>query len=192
MTEHKRKSSNEQKPPKKITSSYLQNSGLYYLQRFPASVSHFQFVMNRKIKRSIEHHGTPTMEDAKTMLEKVTDHFKDLGFLNDRLYAQGLASSLFRKGASKKMITARLNQKGLDAETINGCLLDTLPDNAELIAAARLLQRRRYGVFATHPNKQDTQKTMSVLARSGFSYHVANTVMDMSQEECITLISKQA
>ena len=178
----------EPKPPKKITASYLQNSGLYYLQRFPASRAHFQFIMMRKINRSIKHHGDPSVEDAQAMLDKVTDTFTELGYLNDQQYAIGLSRSLFRKGISPKMIEHRLKQKGLEQDIIGEALGEILPDNANMLAALQLLKRRRYGIFATHPDKKEEQKILGLLARSGFSYQTASRVMAIDMDEALDLL----
>jgi len=178
------------KPPKKITESYLQNSGLYYLQRFPASSAHFQFIMMRKIKKSIRHHNQPTIEQATALLNKVTTHFEDLGFLNDNLYATGLARSLFRKGMSEKMIANKLQHKGVPQDIIQDVLKEILPQDSELIAAARLLQRRRYGLFASTETKRDYQKSLGVLGRAGFSFQTSSAVLSLSRAELEDILSK--
>lgn len=180
----------EKKPPKKITEKYLQNSGLYYLQRFPASRAHFEFIMMRKIKTSITHHETPTIEEAQTYLTKVANYFTDLGFLNDKKYALALSESLFRRGLSKKMIAHRLNQKGVPQDLIEHALEETLPENSELIAAIRLLKRRKYAMFGTSEDRKDHKKILGILARGGFSYQIANTTMELSHDEASDIISR--
>lgn len=179
----------EIKPPKKITEKYLQNSGLYYLQRFPASRAHFEFIMMRKIKKSIAHHETPSIQDAQGFLTNVANYFTDLGFLNDEQYARALAGSLFRKGKSEKMIANTLRQKGVPHHIIEDALEDVLPTNSEIIAALRLLQRRRYAMFATDEKKKDEQKTLALLARNGFSYQVSQEAITHSHTDAINIIS---
>jgi len=107
----------ERKKRKKITQSYLYNSGLYYLERFPASIAHFKTVMTRKIDRSIEDHPDQDRDQALEWLDQhVVKRFVELGYLNDSQYARGLIRSLRRKGTSKMKIMLTLNQKGVDSE----------------------------------------------------------------------------
>ncbi len=174
--------------PKKITEKYLKNSGLFYLQKFPASSSHFKFIMMRKINKSIKHHNSPSIEEAQKLLDNVTSYFEEIGFLNDEQYAIGLSRSLFQKGMSEKMISYRLRNKGVNESTISNALSTILPQNADTIAAIRLLKRRKYGQFATKEEKRDTEKTLSLLARSGFSYHTASNVISLSNDEINEII----
>ena len=173
----------EKKPPKKITASYLKNSGTYYLQKFPASRAHFEFIMMRKIRKSIEHHESPTLEEAQDLLTQTSIYFEELGYLNDRQYALVLSRSLFRKGASPKVLSQRLRIKGINDDIISECLETVLPPNADLIAALYLIKRRRYGAYASQDIKKDSKKILGVLARAGFSYHIAQQVIDMSLDE---------
>ena len=103
-------------------------------------------------------------------------------------YAIGLSRSLFRKGISPKMIEHRLKQKGLEQDIIDEALGEILPDNANMLAALQLLKRRRYGIFATHPDKKEEQKILGLLARSGFSYQTASRVMAIDMDEALDLL----
>ncbi len=179
-------SQSKKSAPKKITENYLKNAGLYYLQRFPASCAHFQFIMMRKIHKSIAHHTTPSLEEAEIRLKDVTSYFEELGFLNDKNYALGLSGSLFRKGLSPKRIEGRLKEKGIESQIIKDCLDEVLPDNAERISGLTLLKRRRYGVFSSHKahkDRQEPQKILGILARAGFSYQTAQEILAFSLKE---------
>ncbi|MAM34737.1 MAG: hypothetical protein CMH28_06655 [Micavibrio sp.] len=182
----------QKRPPKKISKRYLTNAGLYYLQRFPASTFHFRKVMARKIKKSIDYHGSPLNEEANTYLDEVVEDFQRLGYLNDEAYTSSIIRSLKARGASALKIKAKLREKGILHVPTEDKMLQLASDTEELKSAVKLLKRRRRGPFLTGNKKpvsgseeeQDlNRKTLALLARNGFSYPVCQKALDMSLEE---------
>ncbi|MFP4097906.1 MAG: regulatory protein RecX [Alphaproteobacteria bacterium] len=180
----------QRKPPKKITERYLHNAGLYYLERFSASKAHFIKVMVRKVKRSCEFHKDQDLDSCKKMVLSLADKFENCGLLNDTQYADALAASLRRKGLSSCAIRAKMRCKGVSntlavstLEKIDTCQHDT-QENAEFSAALVLAKRRKIGPFFAGEN-QNLQKSLGILARAGFTYHIAQRVLHMHDDEYI-------
>ena len=166
----------EKKPPKKITEKYLYNSGLAYLQRFPASTPHFRRVMGRKIDRSCNYHKDQSKEDCLALLESTIAGFERMGLLNDEAYLAGMINSLRRRGLSTQAILSKLGQKGLPQDRI----LETLrghdeaggASNPDLAAALLLTRRKRLGAFRREGDF-DRNKELASLARAGFGFDIA-------------------
>lgn len=194
------------KKRKKISKSYLINAGVYYLERFPASVAHFRTVMMRKVDRSMEDHPDQDREQAISWLvEEVIPKFIDLGYLNDRQYTRGVVISLRRKGLSRIKILMKLKEKGVDQALANEILSDVDAEHldqgadhgndlisADLSAALTYCRRKRMSCddyMQDHIDDEDAYKLknkyLGRLARQGFSYDVASRALDMSgrQEE---------
>jgi regulatory protein len=192
--ENKNISQRTRKKRKKISESYLYNSGLYYLERFPASVSHFKFVMKRKIERSFEDHPEQSKDDINAWLDVVVQRFIELGYLNDKLYARGVVNSLRRKGTSSTKIIMTLKQKGVDsdiaAEVLNEIdadnkVRDDIQYNPDLNAAITYCRRKRMSAADYHLETMDYDEKMKLknkylgrLARQGFSYDVSVKALD--------------
>lgn len=175
----------KQKVYKRLSNSYLRNSGLYYLQRHAASVAHFVTVMERKMQRSLKSHPEQDLVPFSTFLrEELVPEFVRLGYLNDALYANGLINSLTRKGLPKQEIKRRVKQKGVEADIIEES--ETLEAHDDLRAAIRLMQRKRLGGFATRP--REPQKDLAALARYGFSYNIAKSAIDTPLNDAIELL----
>lgn len=177
MTQHKSntpKNKREKRPPKKITQSYLHNSGLYYLERFAASKAHFKSVMARKIKKSCMAHPDQDYDSCIEILDKLIDSFVNSGLLDDTVYAKGIAQSMRRKGQSKSFVMQKMGVKGIDKtlaqETIE--FIDEDVEEPELTAAIRLTQRKRIGYYAAQPH-EDMKKPLGIMARAGFSYEIS-------------------
>ncbi len=178
----------EPKPPKKISARYLYNSGLAYLQKFPASSMHFRFIMTRKINKSCKHHTEQNYEECQQLLNDVVTQFIELGLLDDTAYLKGMVTSLRRRGLSATQITLKLSQKGYKRDEVNEELNSYDADYAddELYgdkkSAIIFARKRRFGPFDVM-QKKDFDKSLASMARAGYSYDVAKTILSMSKEE---------
>ena len=185
------------KTVKRITPRYLYNSGLYYLQRYPASTHHFRTVMIRKIKRSCQAHPDQNMDDSIQDLEDVIEKFSDLGLLNDDLYTQGMVNSLRRSGKSKTAIMTKLRTKGLPDDLVLHHLnqydkkrLDQT-HSAEMEEALTFARKKKIGPYKidnnTDKGAMDSQivykKSLAQMARAGFSYEICKTVLNFTEDK---------
>lgn len=191
------------KKRKKISESYLYNAGLYYLERFPASIAHFKIVMNRKIERSFTDHPQQDRDEINTWLDSVVNRFIELGYLNDRLYARGVITSLRRKGTSSTKIFMTLRQKGVeraltaeilqivdeDMKSAEGHEGDDALYNPDLQAALAYCRRKRMTSFDYNNASLDHEaqsklknKYLGRLARQGFSYVVASKALELARD----------
>ena len=163
--------------PRKATPKYLENAALYYLSRYSTSTENLRRVMMRKVMRSAKHHGTD-VEDGAALIEAMIGRFLGSGLLDDWAYARTRADSLHRRGNSARVIRGKLKQKGIDDDAI-AAALDARGEDPELTAAVTLAKRRRLGPFAVKPpNGEQREKHLAALARAGFSYDVAQRVID--------------
>lgn len=176
------------KVPKKITETYLHNSGLYYLQRFAASSRHFHSVMSRKVKKSCMHHKEQDYAACIAMVDALTQRFIEAGLLNDELYARGVVTSLRRRGKSKKAILGQMRTKGID-EALGISELRTLDHerhtndaSAEFEAALAHARKKKLGPYrkTTEP---DIKKELANMARAGFDYDTARRVLMIEAED---------
>ena len=163
--------------PRKATPKYLENAALYYLSRYSTSTENLRRMMMRKVMRSAKHHGTD-VEDGAALIEAMIGRFLGSGLLDDWAYARTRADSLHRRGNSARVIRGKLKQKGVDDDVI-ATALDARGEDTELTAAVTLAKRRRLGPFAVKPpNGEQREKHLAALARAGFSYDVAQRVID--------------
>lgn len=183
------------KAPKKITETYLHNSGLYYLQRFAASSGQFRMVMLRKVKKSCRHHTDQDYQACADMVEALVQKFEGAGLLNDESYARGVVNSLRRQGRSRRIIMEKLKTKGVNAELVGNALQqydeDRHPDDgdSEMQAAAIFARRKKIGPFSRTKDDTPPEKALAAMARAGFSYSVSQKILEMDIETVEKLIS---
>ena len=170
--------------PRKATARHLENSALYYLQRFATSAENLRRVLLRKVNRSAHYHGTDA-DEGRAHVDGLIERFLKSGLLDDGVFAQARAASLHRRGNSARMIRAKLWRKGVADEDIDAALEALGKDvggdggDADLRAAVNFARRRRLGPYFTGKESQDTrEKQLAALARAGFSYDVARRVIE--------------
>lgn len=180
------------KPPKKITEKYLYNSGLAYLQRFPTSTAHFRKIMERKIKRSCNYHKDQSLEVCNAFLTQTIVGFERMGLLNDEAYLAGMVHSLRSRGLSTQAILFKLQQKGMPSPMVTNVLKDyddgEHGTDAELVAALTICRKKRLGPYR-RVEQCDRNKELAALARSGFSFDIAQKALDMDPDEAFGLVS---
>ena len=179
---HKKK---KPKAPKKITQSYLRNSGLFYLQRFTASSGHFKSVMLRKVKKSCAFHKDQDYEECAKLVDQLVNEFLDQGLLDDAGYVRGMVTSLRRQGKSQRAIMAKLQQKRVPPHAIESELQNFDEENfedpkeAEFLSALKLARKRKLGPY-DRTQKYEYDKALSILARQGFSFDTSRSVLELS------------
>ncbi|MCB1591682.1 MAG: RecX family transcriptional regulator [Alphaproteobacteria bacterium] len=191
--ESRKSETGKKRLPRRITESYLHNSGLFYLQRFSASKAHFKRVMMRKVKRSCAAHTDQDFETCRALVEKLAERFEGSGLLNDALFARGLALSLRRQGRSRKAIFAKMTERGLKAEQIEVALerlseeYGTDDREEEREAALRFARKRRLGPYrrggAGASDPSVLKKELGAFARAGFSYETARGILLAENDE---------
>lgn len=178
----------EFKPPKKISESYLYNSGLAYLQRYPASSMHFRSVMMRKINKSCRHHEDQEIEVCAQLLEELIVKFQDLALLDDSAYLKGMITSLRRRGLSSAQICNKLQQKGYQRDDVSEALKNFDRDEfdneyeGDKHAALIFARKKRLGPFDVM-NKRDPEKSLATMARAGYSYDIAKKTLEMDIDD---------
>lgn len=173
------------KKPRKATLKSLENAALYYLQRYSSSAENLRRVLLRRVERSAQAHDTDRAEGAEFVADIVSRYVAS-GLVDDRLYAEGKARSFHRRGLAPRAISQRLREKGVSAEDIEQAIGSLAADgeNVELRAAVNLARRRRLGPYSLRGRTEErNSKDLAALARAGFSYSTAKTIIDAENPE---------
>lgn len=180
---HNPSTQKKRRPPKKITKTYLENAGLYYLERYASSSENFRRVMQRKIFRSAKHHEQ-NAEDFYPLLDEIIERYKSSGLLNDDLYCFSRVRSLYERGHSQRMIYTKLMQKGLTRDQITTAIAEYIEregyndqKECEYKAAEKYARKRRLGPYRIPPQPERYEKDIAAMARAGFSYSVTKSVL---------------
>ena len=170
-----------------VTSEDLESLALDYLARFASSAANLRRVLRDKVERSARLHGT-NREAGLAAIDRLVERLAAAGAVDDRRFAEGRAASLFRRGASRRSITAKLAEKGVGGEEIAVALasLEEMAEDPELAAAIAYARRRRLGPFRG-PDSRATyrDKDLGALGRAGFALTVARRVVDAEDADAL-------
>ena len=149
---------------KKLTLKRLKNSALYYLERYEASAGKLRSVLERKLIKAAKEQTVPP--EAHDWIETIIRQMQDLGYINDKRFAENTVRRLSEAGKSRSFIRGKLKLAGIDEEDINTVLADT----EDLDAARLLVQKKHLG--------HDFKRDLARLARAGFSYEIAREALE--------------
>jgi len=167
--------------PRRITPDYLQRAALHYLERYAAPAEQLRRVLARKIAASCRHHGEDPALHAEA-LDTVIARCISTGLIDDRRFAEARAATLRRRGQSSRAVAVRLAAKGVARELADAS--SAAAPETERAAASIAARRRRLGPWRRHGERAASrQKDLATLARLGFDYVTARSVIDGDAED---------
>lgn len=108
------------------------------------------------------------------IIEEALFYVRSFGYLNDRKYAESFIESR-KDRKSKKEIYAMLCNKGVPAEQIEEAFASCYPEEGELDAIRRIIEKKHVDV--AHASREEIQKLCGYLARKGFRYEDISRVI---------------
>ena len=139
----------------------------------------------RRVLKSALHHETD-VEEGRRWIDDVVTKLQNTGYLDDRQYAETRIHSLYARGLSLRAIGMKLSEKGVPADIVTAALemLYEESENPELQAAITTVRRRKLGPYRIRGDRQENrERDLASLARGGFSYNIAVTVVDAATVE---------
>jgi regulatory protein len=169
----------------------LHEAALAHLARFSATEAGLARVLDRRIARwarAAEAEGQDAdavraaAARARACVRDIAARLVAAGAVDDAAFATARAARLSRAGRSQRAIAAHLAARGVTREVA----AEALPEgeDAEVLAALRLLRRKRLGPFAAAPpDAEARRRILGTLARAGFASAPARRAVAMDPEE---------
>ena len=204
---------------KPATPARLENGALFYLERFSSSRENLRRLLMRRVQKSAQTYDTD-IDEGVAAIQDIIERFEDLGLLNDRLYATNKIKGYHRRGLSMRAMRMKLKEKFVDDGDIEGAFealkLDVV--SPEIEAAINYARRRRIGPYRSlrtqrygeapdvvddadlenltgpnHPSRVDyVQRDLGAMARQGFSYELAKSVVEAEDIESLEALVEEA
>lgn len=106
---------------------------------------------------------------------KALERMKELGALNDELYANMYVSSQLKKGYGKTRIKMNLRSQGIEKD-----IIDALEINTDIDTIKKLIHKKLDGVIS---DRKQVDKVFAMLVRKGFTYEDINIAIRAYKEE---------
>jgi regulatory protein len=159
-----------------IGPALLEEWALSYLARFASSEEALRRVLLRRARRHCRD-DTASLGRISLDIEGLLSRYRDRGLLDDAVYAESRARSLWRRGASLPAIAHALRAKGIERALVQGSLERLRTENADpdLAAACAFARRRRLGPFRRAA--ADPVRERRSFARAGFDRRTTEAVL---------------
>ncbi|APR54286.1 hypothetical protein CA223_02125 [Sphingomonas koreensis] len=167
----------ERRSPPPLDPAALERLALRYVERFATTRGKLAVYLARKVReRGWE--GAPADPVA------IAERFAELGYVNDRIYAESKASAMARRGLGARRVSEALRHAGVqdgDAEAVAQQVEERTNETA--IAFAR---KRRFGPFAEAEADRDRRaKQVAAMVRAGHAPELAWKIVRMSPGESV-------
>lgn len=165
----------DRRPIPPLDTASLERLALRYVERFATTRGKLTAYLSRKIR---ERGWEGETADPVALAER----FAQLGYVNDRLFAESKASSMARRGLGARRVSEALRHAGIAGEDAEAVAPIVAARRGEtLVAFAR---KRRIGPFAAAMADRPLQaKQVAAMVRAGHSPDLAWRIVRMSPGE---------
>jgi len=165
----------DRRPPPPLDPAALERLALRYVERFATTRGKLAAYLARKVR---ERGWEGDAADPVAIAER----FAELGYVNDRIYAESKASAMARRGLGARRVSDALRHAGVqerDAAEIAPQIAERT--NATALAFAR---KRRFGPFAeAQADRARAAKQVAAMVRAGPSPDLAWKIVRMEPGE---------
>lgn len=165
----------ERRPPPQLDAAALERLALRYVERFATTRGKLADYLGRKIR---ERGWDGEAADPRALAQRMAD----LGYVDDRLYAESKAVALGRKGLGARRVTMALRQAHIaqaDADDLAPAIAERAGEAA--IAFAR---RKRIGPFGMPTEDRAVRdKQLAAMLRAGHGFERSRRIVVAQSEE---------
>ena len=148
---------------------------LRYVERFATTRGKLADYLHRKIR---ERGWDGDAADPQALAQRMAD----LGYVDDRLYAESKAAALTRRGLGARRVTMALRQAGVE-EADTEDLAPAIHDQAEA-AAITFARRKRIGPFGPPTDDRAVRdKQLAALLRAGHAMALSRRIVAARDEQ---------
>ena len=159
----------ERKPPAPLDAAGLEARALAYVARYATSAAKLEHYLARKLReRGWEGEGEPPVE-------ALVARFVELGYIDERAFAEARSNSLLRRGYGPRRIGQTLGAAGIGEDLREAVKPD---DAARRQAALAMARKRRFGPFGAAPlDRPVREKQIAAMLRAGHILDDARAVL---------------
>ncbi len=208
-------------PGARIDKGWVERAAADHLARYATPRAHLRRLLLNRIRNAVRK-GREVEEGIELAIDEVLDRHVGLGTIDDAAWAETRARALTRRGVASQVVGQRLRQHGitdvapalasvreaaLSPDRGEGQQRDVPPD---VVAGCAWARRKRAGPYAREGEPEPEglsrdeqrarreaersagQKTLSAMARAGFSYDVCTRVLAMDRDAADELLRRLA
>lgn len=150
----------------------LERLALRYVERFQTTRAKLVRYLNEKVR------ARGWAGDRPADAAGLADRFADLGYIDDRAWAEAKAGAMTRRGLGGRRVVGALRQAGVSEE--DAVVAEPVVADGRVAAALALARRRRIGPFAAvQADRPAREKHLAALVRGGHDFALARAIVDL-------------
>lgn len=153
----------------------LQRLALRYVERYATT----QAKLARYLQRKTQTRGWAA--DDEPPIDAIVARMAELGYVNDRAFAEMRTASLSRRGYGRRRINADLHAAGIGREDVDAAVPDD--EEAARISALAFARRKRIGPFAEgEPDQAARRRAFAAMVRAGHPLDIIQEILTHRQQ----------
>ena len=157
-------------PRKPLDPDALNRLALHYVGRYATTRAKLASYLKRKVAER------GWAEDGEPPISTIVVHCADLGYVDDRAFADARSSALGRRGYGARRIGVALAVAGIDRDLASEFAHD---EAAAFAAAEAYARRKRIGPFADEMPDPDRRRRMfAAMMRAGHDFGLTRAFID--------------
>lgn len=159
-----------------LDSAALELLALHYVGRYATTRAKLAAYLDRKLRERGWNGEKPADPHA------IAERFSELGYINDRAFAEARAESLARRGYGARRISEALKTAGIVAE--DSFSARQIANEKGWEAALRFARRKRIGPYAVSElDEISRRKAFAAMIRAGHPFEFARILLDSAPGE---------
>lgn len=169
------------RPAPPLDAAALERLALRYVERFQTTRAKLVRYLTEKVR------ARGWAGDRPPDPAGLAERFADLGYIDDRAWAEAKAGAMTRRGLGGRRVSGALRQAGVSEE--DAVVAEPVVADGRVAAALALARRRRIGPFGTAPaDRVLREKQLATLVRGGHDFALARAIVDLAPgEDCESL-----
>lgn len=149
-----------------LDSEGLERLALFYAGRYAVTRAKLRAYLTRKLRER------GWSGEAEPPVEALVARFAELGYVDDRAFAEARADALGRRGYGARRVDEALRAAGIEEE--DGSIARDRARDGAWEAARRFAERRRIGPFAAEvADRPAREKALAAMLRAGHPLDIA-------------------
>ena len=162
----------QRRPLPPLNSADLERYALRYVERYATTRAKLAAYLSRKLRER------GWSEENMPNVEALAERMAELGYVNDRLYAESKAGAMARRGLGARRVRQALRFDGV--EEGDAIALAPAIEEAEQASAIAFARRKRIGPYAREAaDRVQQEKWMGAMIRAGHSPALARAIVRM-------------
>lgn len=165
----------DKRPRPPLDAEALERLALHYVGRYATTRAKLASYLTRKMRER-------GWEGEPPDLERLVERLSELGYIDDRAFAESRGAAFQRRGYGERRLDQALKAAGIAEEDSEAARLDAR--EGAMAAALRFAQRKRIGPYAlAEPDREARQKAFAAMLRAGHPLEVTKRVVNASPGE---------